>query len=44
MELTTVEVTNVEVAAREAAEDQARQLGELHLVFAGGGMCDVVAG
>ena len=44
MELSNVEVKVVEIAAKEANDDQILQLNELQLAFVGGGIADVVFG
>ena len=44
MELNNVEVKVVEIAAKEANDDQILQLNDLQLAFVGGGIADVVFG
>jgi hypothetical protein len=44
MELNNMEVKVVEIAAKEANDNQIVQLNELQLAFVGGGIADVVFG
>ena len=44
MELNNLEVKVVEIAAKEANDNQMVQLNELQLAFVGGGIADVVFG